>query len=110
MIRWQWAAALAFFCVMSGVAYGGTPGASGDTTADRVLGQPDFTHNGLNSLSASGLNVGGSNIATGGHSQNNTAGMFVDNSGHLYIADTFITGCLATSMPAPSPVGRRPTS
>lgn len=50
----------------------GLPGA-GDTTADRVLGQADFSHKEINRLDASGLN--------GPHAA------VLDGFGHLYVAD-----------------------
>ena len=55
------------------IAIAGTPGSAGDTTADLVLGQPDFTHTGVNHLDATGLY--------------SPPAAVVDSLGHLYISD-----------------------
>ncbi|HYB89528.1 MAG TPA: NHL repeat-containing protein, partial [Candidatus Binataceae bacterium] len=55
------------------IAIAGTPGSAGDTTADLVLGQTDFTHTGANHLDATALQY--------------PAGAAVDSAGHLYVAD-----------------------
>ena len=55
------------------IAIAGTPGSIGDTTADVVVGQNDFTHTGANNLNATGMNQ--------------PYGVTVDGAGHLYVAD-----------------------
>jgi hypothetical protein len=62
-----------FLLIQCPGAIAGTPGKSGDTTADAVLGQPDFTH--------TTLNYGGPG-AVGG-----PFGVAVDPAGHLFVAD-----------------------
>jgi Domain of unknown function (DUF4337)/NHL repeat len=51
-----------------------TPGSAGDTTADVVIGQADFTHNGANNLDSTGLWLPNA--------------VAVDAAGHLFVADT----------------------
>jgi sugar lactone lactonase YvrE len=60
------------------VAVAGTPGSSGDTTADRVLGQVDFVHNGINLVNANGF-WWASAVAIDQHSVTK----------HLYASDVF---------------------
>jgi len=52
----------------------GTPGTAGDTTADRELGEIDFTHTMFNFGGAAGLS--------------GPAGVAVDSAGHLYVSDS----------------------
>src|SRR5690242_5315639 len=52
----------------------GTPGTSGDATADHELGQIDFSH--------TTFDFGGSAALSG------PAGVVVDSAGHLYVADS----------------------
>jgi len=52
----------------------GTPGSTGDTTADRELGQTDFTH--------TMFDFGGAAALSG------LSGVAVDSSGHLYVSDS----------------------
>src|SRR5579859_53155 len=55
----------------------------GDTTADRELGQGDFTH----STSPSFVRAKSLNLAFGGNSQ--PPGIAIDPKGHLYVVDQF---------------------
>ncbi len=62
----------------------GTPGSPGDTTADIVLGQDDFTHNVPNLVDAKGIDLRGTGESS---SESWTA---IDASGlthHLYVSD-----------------------
>ena len=56
------------------VAVAGTPGTAGDATADRELGEIDFTH--------TMFNFGGATALSG------PAGAAVDSAGHLYVGDS----------------------
>src|SRR5258708_25126054 len=70
------AATLAVLAALLAIA--GTPGSAGDTTADRVLGQLDFTHNGINIAKANSFYY--------------TEGVAIDQRSvpkHLYVSDRF---------------------
>ncbi len=65
----------------------GVPGAPGDTTADAVLGQVDFTRNTTNMVDAIGMNLAEDRF----DDPPLPSGVTVDASGttnHLYVADT----------------------
>ena len=70
------AGAIAIGLVLSlvGPVHAGTPGTAGDTTADRELGQIDFTHN--------MFDFGGAAALSG------LSGVAVDSAGHLYVSDS----------------------
>jgi sugar lactone lactonase YvrE len=70
-------AVLTFF-VMAVAALAFQPGNAGDTTADNVLGQPDFVHGAANAPSATSLYTAG-----------NLARVAIDASGHVYVADAY---------------------
>ncbi len=77
------AAALSFVRV----AVAGTPGTAGDTTADRELGEVDFTH--------SMFDFGGADALSG------PTGVAVDAAGHLYVGDSInnrVLGWTSASM------------
>jgi sugar lactone lactonase YvrE len=62
----------------------GTPGSPGDTTADIVLGQDDFTHNVPNLVDAKGIDLRGTGLF------GDEAWTAIDTSGathHLYVSD-----------------------
>ena len=68
------------------VVIAGTPGSPGDTTADRVLGQPDFVHADANLIDGRGLNL------------NDFTYVAVDltaSPNHIYVADPGNHGVLA---------------
>src|SRR5579863_8677999 len=65
--------------VVVALAIAGTPGSPGDTTADFVLGQPDFTHRAPEFATAQSLDFGGGGyVAIDRNSSPN----------HLYVADS----------------------
>ena len=56
--------------------------ATGDTIADRELGEPDFLH-------SAAVNVNGVSLGTGnGYGLSGSTALAIDNAGHLYAADT----------------------
>ena len=58
------------------------PAATGDTIADRELGEPDFLH-------SAAVNVNGVSLGTGnGYGLSGVTALAIDNAGHLYAADT----------------------
>jgi sugar lactone lactonase YvrE len=58
------------------------PAATGDTIADRELGEPDFLH-------SAAVNVNGVSTSTGnGYGLSGPTALAVDSGGHLYVADT----------------------
>lgn len=58
------------------------PAATGDTIADRELGEPDFLH-------SAAVNVNGVSLGTGnGYGLSGVTALAIDSSGHLYAADT----------------------
>lgn len=78
------------------IVWTGTAGAG--ITATRVLGQPDFTHNATNTLSAGSLNFPGNH---------GSGAVVVDEiNDHVYVAETIACSDgsrLAHSLPANSP-------
>ena len=78
------------------IVWTGTAGAG--ITATRVLGQPDFTHNATNTLSAGSLNFPGNHVS---------GAVVVDEiNDHVYVAETIACSDgsrLAHSLPANSP-------
>ena len=58
------------------------PAATGDTIADRELGEPDFLH-------SAAVNVNGVSLGTAnGSGLSGVTALAIDSSGHLYAADT----------------------
>src|SRR5215467_9531400 len=74
---------IAVLCAtVSFVAVTMLPAATGDTIADRELGEPDFLH-------SAAINVNGVNNGTGNpYGLNGATALAVDGAGHLYAADT----------------------
>jgi sugar lactone lactonase YvrE len=74
------------FLVTATAALAFQPGNAGDTTADNVLGQPDFVHDAANAPSATSLYTAG-----------NLARVAIDTSGHVYVADAYNSRVLGYS-------------
>jgi hypothetical protein len=65
-------------------------GGKGDTVPDLVLGQPDFTSNGVNrGLGPEGRDASSLFISSGGFDHVASRGVSVDADGNVWVADTF---------------------
>ncbi len=85
-------AALSFVAWSSAVAVSGTPGSAGDATADRVLGQVNFTNIGENMVYAIGLSLGNpiEALQSGTFQLAGVPGVVIDGHSvpnHIYQAD-----------------------
>jgi hypothetical protein len=83
------------------------PAATGDTTADRVLGQAVFTLNGQNFIGGAGFDFSNGSIGN----TTEADGVAVDTTSspqHLYIADSLNSRILGWTTPIHSPTVNLP--